>query len=112
MKINKTFKNELPQLVFKRGITVGQIITSTKCHSSIDDMDNETIDILKALESENVCTNVKPCKHALCKCCDHIGLTSVFYNTEKDRVFTINGNFNCNSKNVIYMISCLKCNKL
>jgi len=111
-KLNIIFKNEMPQVVFKRGLTVGKLLTSTKCFSSTDCSDRETIDILRALELENTCHNVKPCEKALCKCCMHINITSVFYNTDRDRIFTIDCSFDCNSKDVIYVISCLKCNKL
>ena len=110
--INTIFQNEMPQVVFKRGLTVGNLLTSTKCHSSIDYSDRDTIDVLRTLELENSCHNVKPCDRPLCKCCSHINLTSSFFNTARDRFFFIENSFNCSSKDVIYIISCLKCNKL
>jgi hypothetical protein len=111
-KINNIFKEELPQIVYKRGVTIGNLLTATKCHSSTANIDNDTIAILQALELHNGDLHVTPCFHALCKCCNFINATSTFYNTDRDTVYYIDGVFNCNSTDVIYVISCIKCNKL
>jgi hypothetical protein len=111
-KTKSIFENERPQVVFKRGITLGNLLTSTRCHIANEDVDSETTDILKSLERENYAFKVTPCKRPLCKCCDHIQSTSAFYDIDRTRCFSIADTFNCNSKDVIYVISCLKCNKL
>lgn len=111
-KIKNIFESELPQIVFKRGVTIGSLLTGTKCLPSTYDLDRETVDILKSLELENACHNVNPCNKALCQCCTHICSTSEFFNTDRNKTFLIKDSFNCNSKDIIYIISCLKCNLL
>lgn len=116
--ISKVFADESPQIVFKRGITLGNLLTSSKfskftdCHDSLD---RDTIDTLVALESMNSNSsfdNVGPCGHPTCKCCIHIKPTSTYMNSDNTERFPIKGVFNCNSKHVVYVISCTKCGKL
>ena len=109
------FRDEFPQLVFKRGVTLGSILTSTKFKSPLDDLDRETIAVLQDLENLNsthAMENVVPCGVSNCKCCKHINVTSTMFNSFKNSHFQIDGSFNCNSKDLVYIISCLKCNSL
>ena len=57
-------------------------------------------------------TKTRPCLHMNCKCCFHLNSTSIYHNTEKSAFYHILDDFNCNSSNVIYVISCSKCNLL
>jgi hypothetical protein len=103
------FNGEMPQIVFKRGRTIGNMITSSKV-SSDDMFIDDTVQVLMDLENENFINKVTPCGHKLCKCCFHICNTSTFNN--RDINFDINSQFNCNSIHVIYIISCVKCSKM
>ena len=46
-----------------------------------------------------------------CKICSYIKETKNFTSNQKDEEFTMNGDFNCNTTGVIYLISCNKCAK-
>lgn len=125
--LKAVFENELPQIVFKKGRTLANVLTSTKLNVDVhlDETDLKNIQILHELEDESNstgfysasepprCTDmVTPCRHKLCGCCRHLLVTSNFHNTEKTTFFDITSHFNCNSKDLIYVISCTKCNKL
>ena len=106
------FNNELPQIVFKRGKTIGNHLLSTKFNDAAD-IDSDTINILASLLNENNDTSYtsSKCNHPKCLCCDSIVESNSFQDTTKLNTFFINNNFNCNSTNIIYHITCLKCNK-
>lgn len=106
------FNNEFPQLVFKRGKTIGNHLISTKFNDN-SDIDSETINILASLLNENTYTSYtsSKCNHPRCLCCDSILESTSFQDTTKLNTFYINNNFNCNSTNILYYITCLKCNK-
>lgn len=55
----------LPRVLFRRGITVSNLLTSTECHPTTEYSYRDTIDVLKALEFENTCHYVKPCDKPL-----------------------------------------------
>ena len=51
-----------------------------------------------------------PCKKAKCKTCSQVKTTSEFKSHSTGKTFEINQVLNCESHNVIYLISCKKCN--
>lgn len=51
------------------------------------------------------CTNTK------CKACNYIVESSTFHSTHNHRQFTLKNSFTCKSTNIIYLITCKKCNK-
>jgi GIY-YIG catalytic domain len=106
--ISGTFRDEMPQLVFKRGVTVANILSRTKFLSRID---IETIGTLNALlnENVNVSTSVSKCNKPRCLCCEHIQCISSSTGTDETVKFNIEGSFNCDSKDIIYLITCSKC---
>jgi len=53
-----------------------------------------------------------PSNHVRCGCFRHLVVTSSFYNSDKTGIFNIPSQFDCNSKDPIYIISCAECNKL
>ena len=52
------------------------------------------------------------CNRSNCQVCNYMVKSEVFENSDKSRNFTIrHGNFNCNSKFVVYRLICKTCNK-
>lgn len=106
--ISCVFCNESPQIVYKKGVTLGSILTSSKFTSHTDDTVTDLIELAAHAEP----FQVTPCYHALCKCCSHILKTSTYRDSKGLNVHYIDDIFNCNSSDVVYLITCLKCNKL
>jgi len=123
--LNTAFNNELPQIVYKRGKTLANVLTSTKFAQStiLDQLNLDNINILQELEQENnlllgyntdpnSIEKVNQCNHVRCGCFHHLAVTSTFYNSDKTSSFNIPNQFNYNSKDLVYIVSCAKCNKL
>ena len=110
--LHELFKLDMPQIVFKRGTTIGNMLTSSKLHTQ--DIIDDTVEVLRTLENSDSfdVECVVPCGVLRCKCCKHIGHTSSFTNTSKTDTYYIDDGFNCNSTNLVYIISCSKCGKL
>ena len=49
------------------------------------------------------------CNSNRCQICNFLCLGRVFQSNKTGKEFTINYNLNCNSKNVVYLITCKKC---
>ena len=115
-KIEHIFASETPQIVYKRGKTLSNILIRSKFDSELTDTDRANIDILASLLDANNATSSTPsvtkCNIKRCKCCHHITCSSIFYNTHKTHEYQINENFNCNSRHVIYLITCKRCQKM
>jgi hypothetical protein len=115
VKNSAVFRDELPQVVFKKGVTIGSLLTCTKFTQSLDSQDLENIEILNELMNDDmteVITNILPCYTPRCKCCDQLECSTRFYSDGKVINITTHGVFTCNSSNVIYIISCTKCKLL
>ena len=111
--ISSVFGNELPQLVFKRGKTIGNVVTGTHFRTVLDDIDVENVKILTSLLDENTAAStfqVSKCYRSRCLCCDHIIVGSSFSDSSGRTVYNVDKNFNCCSSNIIYLINCSKCN--
>ena len=111
MDINKVFQNEMPQFVNKRNIILGNLITKSKFINN-NNQDNELLQILYELQMTHEEYRVMKCNRPNCKCCSHINQTSSYYNSDRSISYDINDTFNCNSKDVIYLINCNRCNAL
>lgn len=115
--LTNVFSTESPQIVYKRGCTIGNLLISTKFNSILDNQDRENIAILNHLatldesDSDDI-FRVVPCNNIKCKCCQHILSTSSYFNSAKSTSYDILHNFNCASCNLIYIISCSKCSML
>jgi hypothetical protein len=114
--ISNVFEGEIPQLIFRRGITLGNILVRAKLKSSNVNLDNSTVDVLLDLlrENDTVITSspqptVSKCNSKRCLCCDFIVTGSSFHDRKRSVDLNITNSFNCNSTNVIYLISCKKC---
>jgi len=55
---------------------------------------------------DNIC---KPCKGKKCQTCDIIGSGSTFSSSTYNKTFILNAGCSCNSKDLIYLITCTKC---
>src|SRR5690606_23197789 len=53
------------------------------------------------------CCNIRP--NSRCQICKHMPLTKHINSSDNSFVFEIRGNFNCNSKNVVYVFECNVC---
>ena len=55
----------------------------------------------------------KPCggKRPICQLCKHFKTTSSFQKPNSIETYKINQVFDCNSKNVVYLIECRTCKK-
>jgi len=106
--LNTAFNNELPQIVYKRGKTLANVLTSTKFAQStiLDQLNLDNINILQELEQENnlllgyntdpnSIEKVNQCNHVRCGCFHHLAVTSTFYNSDKTSSFNIPTQFNC-----------------
>jgi hypothetical protein len=110
--LSNVFLHEFPQLVYKRGTTIGNLLISSKFKPFLDAQDLENIDILTSLANEpNIpfVFRVTQCNSDRCKCCEHIVPTSTFHNSNKTVNHDILSDFNCASSNLLYVISCMKC---
>lgn len=112
--ISTIFSNELPQIVFKRGKTIGNYLISSKIHS-ITNEDQENIDILASLLMEN--SDVLgsygsfKCNVPRCLCCKSIVVSNCYKDAHKHNIFYLDNTFNCNSTDIIYFITCKKCDQ-
>ena len=51
----------------------------------------------------------QPCKNPRCKTCIQVSNSNHFTNAETNKIYPIKGNMDCDSTNLIYLISCKKC---
>lgn len=115
--LSNVFSSEFPQIVYKRGITIGNLLVSSKFKEFsntpiLQDQENTANVQLLATNNSSETFRVTPCNNLRCKCCTHITKTSSFHNSTNTTSHIITSDFNCSSSNLIYIISCLKCNAL
>ena len=53
----------------------------------------------------------EPCNHLRCVTCQHFNTNMFFTSTSTRTTYCIRQPFSCNSKNIIYLITCTKCKK-
>lgn len=112
--ISTIFSNELPQIVFKRGKTIGNYLISSKFNSSTN-VDQENIDILASLLTENSDIPLNygsfKCNVPRCLCCKSIVVSNYYKDAHKHSIFYLDNTYNCNSTDIIYFITCKKCDR-
>ena len=114
--LKKVFKNSTPQIVFKRGETIANKLIRAKFTSkkqadnALTAEDQPFVNILAELNTENP-HSVNKCEQRLCLCCDKINICTAFTSSMTKDEFYIAETMDCNTKNVIYLITCKKCNK-
>jgi len=114
--LQQTFNNVTPQIVFKRDNTLANILIRAKFYSNSTNISTTTLDntvrILAELNAEsNNQFTVRPCQNATCKLCFNIKETDHFVSTVTNIQYEIINVMDCNTTNVIYLITCTKCRK-
>lgn len=114
-ELKKVFTLSVPQIVFKRGTTLAntliraKFMSDAKLDKALNNADRPLIEMLAELLAENnSCTK---CSQAHCLCCQAIEPTNSFSSAVTKELFEITDEMNCNTKNVIYLINCIKCQK-
>ena len=59
--------------------------------------------------SKNLLLGSVKCSSRRCEVCKYMGESSHFKSSQDDRRYSINYNLNCNSSNVVYLMTCKKC---
>jgi hypothetical protein len=110
-KLKAVFKNSTPQIVFKRGTTIEQNLIRAKFRSnnSVNRPVNQAEMPPATLAEDTNYTHKCNTRH--CLCCDSIECTYIFKSSTTKEEFEINEAMNCNTDNVIYLITCTKCKK-
>ena len=113
ISINKVFDNTTPKIVFKRGVTIQQVLNCKNNMTTTTELDRELINNLACLLAENAdLPHSKPCGSSRCLCCKHMNNTSFYRDSNSSKTFSITENFNCSSSEIIYMIECNLCHKI
>ena len=73
-------------------------------------------DMLVTSNLKPITPNPKPpgffhCNRKGCSTCTYSTETTTFHSYHQQKTFTIHGHINCNTSNVIYLITCTKCHK-
>ena len=92
-KMAKAFRDVKIRYVYEQGLSLKNILCPSK--------------YLNPLKINN---GFHPCGHPSCELCS-MGISQNNISFENGKVFYIKGNFNCNSKFIIYVICCLHCDK-
>jgi len=109
--IKDAFENTNPQIVYKKGQTLKKQLVSTKhkpTQTTLTDTDQSIIQILQELQQEAQ-AHISKCNHPRCTCCKSILEKNTFTSTVTKQTYTIETNMNCNSSNIIYLITCTHC---
>ena len=97
------------QLIYKRNTTLSNVLTR---NSLITDPINILTDLDgNQTQTININNGTTPCGHPRCLCCQSIDTKNTYTDYNNTHTYPINNKFNCNSNNVIYMISCTRCYK-
>ena len=110
-KLKEAFKDSIPQIVYKKGQTLQKQLVSTKHiapQTTLSDSDQINVQILQELERQAE-PYVTKCNHPLCNCCKSIQESNIFTSSTTKHTYTIESNMNCNSTNIIYLITCTYC---
>jgi len=129
-KIREIFGGTFPQIVFKRGHTVGRLLTSTRFQNNLDEVDWNLIQILSEMAHPdttnnnnfrsvdlnttmeyNNCPQITSCGSSKCKTCISITNTNYFISHTTKRKYFIDARMHCGSTHIIYLITCDKCSK-
>ena len=86
--------NSVPFVAFRKPKSLGDYLVRAKVNSRGP--------------RDSILGTVK-CSSRRCEVCKYMEEKSHFMGSQNDRRYTINYNFNCNSSNVVYLITCKKC---
>ncbi|CAN7997262.1 unnamed protein product, partial [Ixodes hexagonus] len=82
----------MPRVVYRRARNIGDIVTSSKI-------------------TRPVHHGCRPCNKLRCLVCKHMTTTKTAHSTGSQFSYSINGNFDCDSSNVVYLLQCTACDK-
>lgn len=110
--LQQKFDMYTPKIIFKRGTSIQNFLVKSKYNSnitsSITNLDQNNISILQDVQNVIIPGSTK-CNRSNCKCCSHMVETNTFQSTCNKQQFPIHSFINCNSRNIIYLITCVKC---
>jgi len=113
-KLKECFGDTFPKIIYKKGPTISDKLINASYRSNADTVAilDTTVEILVELNAEqNLTATVSKCNRKTCKCCLSITTGNSFKSTITNKEYTIAFNMSCNSTDVIYLITCAKCNK-
>ena len=102
-----TLKNELVRT--KMTPTDDQLIDIFSVLMNHTTPEHTTAGKLPQLKAHN--TRTKRCNHPRCATCTHLNCSKYFTSTKSGTTYTIRHSFTCTSSNLIYLVTCKKCNK-
>ena len=94
LKRCKNAINSVPFAAFRKPKSLGDFLVRTK-------VDNRV--------SKNLLLGNVKCSSRRCEVCKYMDESSHFKSSQDDRRYSINYNLNCNSSNVVYLMTCKKC---
>jgi hypothetical protein len=65
----------------------------------------------RTVVSSNLTAGCRRCASIKCKACNFIIESNSFKSTNNNRIFKLTDRFNCKTNNIVYLITCKKCNK-
>ena len=86
----------------------GQNLSKKLVHSSMQLPAGRQSERRPTLSTGNSC---RRCTSIRCKACNYITEGARFRSAVNDKTFTVRGSLNCTSKNLVYLVSCRKCNQ-
>ena len=104
-----------PKIVFKKCNTINDILVSTKfppprwSQLTIKPC-IKTIPTSKIQQSLGTNYFSKPCRKPRCITCNIINTHSKFNSSVFDKIFDLTEDLDCSSENIIYLVTCSKCN--
>lgn len=106
-EIAQIFQNTTPKIIYTRGKTLQQYLVKSKF--SLHPTNNFSTTTTTIDLNSHSYPKITKCSSPKCLCCHYIQVTSVFHSTQTHEEFHINSYMNCNSHNIIYLITCNKC---
>jgi len=107
-----------PKIIFKKGASISNLVESSvyppkwwNNNTNATVYRNDASDIRNnALEVKRNTYKCKPCNGKKCQTCDLISTNSNFRSTTYNKTIPIQTDCNCDTKDIIYLITCTKCN--
>jgi hypothetical protein len=98
------FDNHKIIVAYKNHNNIHKLLINSKINVNLNDNNNNNT-------NNNTIFYSKRCNSARCKTCNYIVESTHFISNTTKRKYNLLNNFNCKSKNIIYLITCSKCYK-
>jgi hypothetical protein len=99
----------MPKIVFRKSCTINQLLVSTVFPPPRWSPENKLLQILPKIPPPAHYSKSQTCNAKICKTCKCIIKDVKFHSTVFEKCFPITDNLDCNSYNIIYLITCRKC---